>query len=441
MRSEPTFALVDGNAFYVSCERVFNPKLDKRPVVVLSNNDGCVVARSDEAKAMGVAMGVPYFSIRNDYTRQGGIALSSNYALYADMSHRMMQIIGDYAYRQEIYSIDESFVEWPGDIRHTELSRMALEMRQRIRQWIGIPVGIGIGPTKTLAKLANHLAKKHDDFKAVGLCNLMSMQVAIRESYMAHLQTDALWGIGRRWCQRLASIDIHSALDLSQAPQSQLRKHFGVVVERTALELNGISCLTLEQIPSDRQQIISSRSFGQLVTDLPSLREAISSHTAKAAAKLRRQDGFTGCIQVFLHTPRFNTQLPQHHPWIQRPLPIASQDTLHLTELACEGLRHIYKPGFRYQKAGVMLLDISSGKHVQQDCFAPHPSYDASPSRRRQLMEVMDSINQRMGRDTLHTAAQGLPKSQHPRSWQMKRSRLSPAYTTRWQELPLVSAT
>ncbi len=340
--SDSVFALVDGNAFYVSCERVFNPTLSQRPVVVLSNNDGCVVARSDEAKALGIAMGTPYFKIKREYERVGGLALSSNYTLYADLSSRMMSIIGEFSDRQEVYSIDESFIEWTG-FRHFDLDQMACQLRQQVHRWIGIPVGVGIGQTKTLAKVANRLAKRHPAFKAQGLCNLTALPSPVAERLLKETSVADVWGIGRRWSTQLEGLGIRSAWDLSQVDPPWIRKHFNVILERTALELRGVPCITMEQAPPPKQQIISSRSFGKLVTDLTSLRQAVSTYTARAAEKLRNQGSQTSAITTFLNTPPFNPSEPQYHPSVTIRLTEPTDDTLILTQAANRGLARIYQ--------------------------------------------------------------------------------------------------
>ena len=430
------FALVDGNAFYVSCERVFNPRLRDRPVVVLSNNDGCVVARSDEAKALGIAMGAPYFQIRTAYEQADGIALSSNYTLYADLSSRMMEIIGQYSDRQEVYSIDESFIEWTGFGRF-DLGEMATRLRRQVGRWTGIPVGVGIGQTKTLAKAANRLAKKHADFRASGICNLAMLAPEARAAYLAGLPVEDVWGVGRRWAARLAGNGVRTALDLGQADPHWLRQQFNSVLEKTAWELRGVSCLAMEEAPPPRQQIISSRSFGRLVDDLPSLRQAVSSYTARAAEKLRRQDSLTQALTVFLNTPPFQPGEPQHHPSITVRLAAPSQDTRTLCQAAVRGVEQIVRPGYRYQKAGVMLLEIAPARQGQLSLF--EDGGGTSPDRPR-LMAVLDGINRTMGRNTLWLAGQGLTRREREQGWRMKRGNLSPAYTTQWLDLPVVRA-
>lgn len=436
-RSESVFALVDGNAFYVSCERVFNVTLRQRPVVVLSNNDGCVVARSEEAKALGVAMGAPYFQIQRAYERAGGVALSSNYTLYADLSSRMMSIIGEYSDQQEVYSIDESFIDWTG-FRHFNLDELAMQLRQQVNRWIGIPVGIGIGPTKTLAKLANRLAKRHPAFQDQGICNLTALPMPVVQAFLAATPSEDVWGIGSRWAAKLDNLGIRSALDLSQVEPAWLRKHVSVVLERTAWELRGVPCMPLEQSPPPKQQIISSRSFGKLVTDLPSLRQAVSHYMARAAEKLRQQGSQTQTLTVFLNTPPFHSQAPQYHPTVTVRLADPTDDTLRLCQAARMGLERIYRPGFRYQKAGVMLLHLEPRHQGQRSLFSDlSPEIQAS---RDNLLAIMDQINREMGRDTLWTASQGLTVRERADTWRMKRGSLSPAYTTRWRDVPRVLA-
>jgi|UniRef100_UPI003FA39383 DNA polymerase V len=409
-RSQSAFALIDGNSFYVSCERVFNPKLEGRPVVVLSNNDGCCVARSEEAKALGVPMAAPYFQIQKDFERAGGIAYSSNYGLYADLSQRMMSVIGQFSDRQEIYSIDESFIEWTGFHRF-DLTTLARDLRQRVKRWVGIPVGVGIGSTKTLAKAANRLAKNHPDFKAHGVCNLLDLPESLQDSYLARLAVGDVWGVGARWAQKLQNLGIRSARDLKQVDPGWIRQHFSVVLERTALELRGTPCIELEEAPPPKQQIISSRSFGQPVTTLEELTQAVSAYTARAAEKLRAQASCTGALTVFLQTNPFNVKEPQYHPSMTLRLASPSADTRILIRAALSGLKHLYKPGYRYQKAGVMLLDFSAATVEQGDLFAisfqrfpiPPPASTREPTGRNSWPPSISSTKSWAG------APSGLP--------------------------------
>ncbi len=417
------FALIDGNNFYVSCERVFNPALAQTPMVVLSNNDGCVVARSNEVKALGVKMGVPWFQIRELAEKHGIRAFSSNYSLYADMSSRMMSVLAAYSPDQEMYSIDECFLGLAGFERY-DLAAYGQRMRAQVRQWIGIPVCVGIAETKTLAKLANHCAKKNlagED----GVCDLTRLDTAQRGRIFAGVPVNEVWGVGRRLSEQLGRRGIRTVEDLRQADAETLRQAFSVVLERTVRELNGVSCLSLEAVAPNKQQIISSRSFGAYVHDLAALAEAVATYTARAAEKLRRQGSQAGMLQVYIRTNPFKDNA-QYQPSITVPLPEASDDTTRLIRAAQWGLRKIYKPGYAYQKAGIALLDLRPRAQAQISLFAPAPG-------RGELMRVMDRINAVYGSGTLHSAAEGV--RQH---WRMKRGRMSPAYTTQWNQLPEV---
>jgi DNA polymerase V len=429
--SAVAYALVDGNNFFVSCERVFAPELEGRPVVVLSNNDGCCIARSDEAKALGIRMAQPYFEVRDTLARHGGVALSSNYTLYADMSRRMMEVIGDYSPEQEIYSIDESFLRFSG-FRHWDLTEHGRRLRRQVRQWTGIPVGIGIGASKTLAKLANRLAKKHPDFKAGGVCNLADIAPWNQIRYFTETAVEDLWGIGRRWGARLREMGIESAQDLKLADPELIRARFGVVLERSIRELNGISCIDLEAVRPAKQQIIASRSFGRLVDDRQSLLEAVAAHAARAATRLRQEGLAAGAIQVFLSTHRFIPNEPQHHPGILVNLSTPTADSGRLIRAARSGLRRIYKPGYRYQKAGVMLLDMWPAGTRQGELFAAN---DTDTARQERLADVLDTLNTRFGKGTLRFAAEGTGKG-----WAMRRECLTPAYTTNWRAIPVARA-
>ncbi len=422
------YALVDANNFYVSCERVFDYRLRDRPVVVLSNNDGCCVARSEEAKALGIRMGQPYFEVRNLLAQHQGRALSSNYALYADMSSRLMAVIGQFSPEQEVYSIDESFLRFTaGEARN--LTALGGQLRARVGLWTGLPVGVGFGATKTLAKLANHLAKRHPDFQAAGVCNLTEVTAGAGAGYAAELGVGAVWGIGGRWAARLRQAGIVTVADLQRADPTRLQRQFNVVLARTALELNGIPCLALAATPPPRQQIIASRSFGQPVTALAALREAVASHTARAAAGLRQEGQVAGLIQVQIGTHPFREDEPQYYPSQGVPLPLPTADTARLIRAALAGLRLIYRDGYRYHRAGIVLLDLAPAGARTGDLFAPVSA--TGETQRQGLLTVMDNINRRWGRGTLRYLAEGLAQP-----WRMRRGCMSPGYTTRWEELP-----
>lgn len=421
-----TFALIDGNNFYVSCERVFNPGLEGKPVVVLSNNDGCAVARSQEVKALGVRMGAPWFQLRDLARQHGIIALSSNYSLYADMSNRMMSVLRQFSPHQEVYSIDECFLGLEGF--HRDLSAYGQEIRQRVKQWTGIPVCVGIGPSKTLAKLANHIAKKQPEWN--GVCDLGAMPEERLNEFMAGIEVGEIWGVGRRLREQLAAMRIRTVLALKQADTALIRHRFSVVLERTVMELRGVSCLELEQFASDRQQIMCSRSFGNPVLYQAELREAVTSYTTRAAEKLRRQTSIAGAIHVFISTSPFREKDPQYSRGLTIPLPEASSNTFRLVEFALWGLKQIYRPGYRYAKAGVMLMDIVPAGSRQHSLFVD----EEVPQESTRLMQTMDAINKRMGKDTLFLAGAGTRKG-----WQMKQGNKSPCYTTCWEELVQVS--
>lgn len=420
-----SIALIDVNNFYVSCERVFNPKLEGKPVVVLSNNDGCAVARSNEVKALGVKMGEPWFQMKDLARRHGIVAYSSNYGLYADMSNRVMSILSDFSPDQEVYSIDESFLDLTG-FQHRNLTTYGQTIRQRVRQWTGLPVCVGIAPTKTLAKLANHIAKKHPQFN--GVCDLGAMNEAQRTAWLGRIEVGEVWGVGRKLDERLQAMGIPTVQALKTADPVMIRKHFSVVLERTVRELNGITCLELEDIAPDKQQIISSRSFGAYVARLEELQEAVSQYMSRAAEKLRRQHSFAGSLYVYIRTNPHREGKPQYSQGITIPLPQATDDTMALVRVALWGLKRIYRPGYEYQKAGVCLSEIVPSSVLQHDLFSRD-----TRARVGARMDVLDAVNRKMGRQALRLASDGIHQN-----WKMKAGNRSPAYTTQWGELPLV---
>ena len=427
----PVFALVDCNNFYASCEKLFAPKLRNRPVVVLSNNDGCVVARSAEVKALGIPMGVPWFKLKDDARRYGIVAFSSNYALYADMSNRVVEVLSMFSPKVEVYSIDESFLEVSGfENMPGGLAGYGVEIRQRVADWLGLAVCVGIAPTKTLAKLANHCAKKNHAGQD-GVCDFTTMQAADLDTLLGKIEVGEVWGVGRKITERLGSMGIRTVKQLRDADAETIRSRFSVVVERTVRELRGVSCLDLEEVVPDKQQIMSSRSFGQLVYSRAELEEAVASYIARAAEKLRTQNSLAGALQVYIRTNVFKPEVPQYQRAVTVPLPEATSDTRVLTAWAVRVLRHIYRPGYGYHKAGVMLADIVPKANQQFSLF----DSGAGGGRSDSLMAVFDSINQRYGRGAVRLAAEGVDKA-----WQMRRGNLSPGYTTSWDGLPVVRA-
>jgi DNA polymerase V len=415
-------ALVDCNNFYVSCERLFRPDLANQPMVVLSNNDGCVVSRSNEAKAIGIKMGQPWFECKTIAEEYGIVAMSSNYALYADLSNRVMNILAEFAPRHEVYSIDECFLDLTG-VPH--LRELTYAMRERVMRWTGIPVCVGVGSTKTLAKLANHVAKKHPRSKGVFNMNALNAEQATR--ILSQIPVEEVWGIGRKLTRRLAAHGITSANELRGASVPTLRAEFGVVVEKTQRELQGLSCIELQEIQPDKQQIISSRSFGGMVTELLVLQDAISTFVANACAKLRAQNSHASLVQVFLQTNRFRKDLPQYAPSLCAPLPYATNDSLVVNSWAAHLCEQIFKPEYQYKKAGIMLAEITPVSVVQGDLLDPFEH------RSPKLMQALDALNSRFGRETVKVSTQGAYSQ-----WQMRQERKSPNYTTSWVDLPTI---
>lgn len=420
----PVFALVDCNNFYAGCEKLFRPDLKDTPVVVLSNNDGCVVARSREAKSLGIKMGVPVFQIKAEMQRHGILAFSSNYALYADLSSRVMRTLEEMAPRVEVYSIDEAFLDLTGIESAISLVEFGQQVRERIGHWIGITVCVGIAQTKTLAKLANHAAKKYPATQ--GVVDLTNPDRQRR--LLALVPVDDVWGVGRRLSKRLNALGITTALDLANASPRAIRDQFSVVLERTVRELNGESCIELEEIPPTKKQIVCSRSFGVKVTQFELLREAVCEYATRATEKLRKEQQQAKVMTVFIRTSPFKDNEPQYSNSASGELLIPSCDTRDFIELANHLLKRIWKDGFRYAKAGVMLSDF-----YDPGMFQPGLFDDVSTrSNSQQLMSVLDTINQ-SGAGKVFFAGQGTKKD-----WSMKREHLSPAYTTRWDQLPRV---
>lgn len=413
------FALVDCNNFYASCERVFQPELRGKPVVVLSNNDGCVIARSNEAKALGVEMGAPWHLCRERFAKDGIIVRSSNYTLYGDMSGRVMQIIRTFTPYLEIYSIDEAFLSFAGF--ENRLEEHAHDLRRTVLRWTGIPVSVGIAPTKILAKVANRFAKK--DPAADGVLALADERS--QEAALARMELTDLWGVAGRLARRLNDIGVRSPLDLKKADPRFVRERFSVVMERMVYELRGIPCLPLEEIVPDRKNIMCSRSFGKSVQTRAEMEEAVSTYAARASEKMRRQKLAASSLMVFLETNSFRPQDAQYHPSQTVTLPVPSADTAKIIRAALSGLAVIWRDGYRYKKAGVMLLDLIPAATVQGALF-DRPDDARSQAR----MQTMDKLNAHYGRDTLTFGATG-----RRRAWKLRREFLSPCYTTNWDDL------
>lgn len=419
------FGLIDANNFYASCERIFRPDLNGRPIVVVSNNDGCVVARSAEAKKLQIRMGDPLF--KNDrFFRQNGVQVfSSNYALYGDMSNRMMTLIGEMAAGQEIYSIDESFIDASGISACMTLEDYGRQIRAHIKQCTHLTVGIGFSTTKTLAKLANYAAKKYT--KAGGVIDLTSPDR--QRKLMAITDVSEVWGVGGRIEKRLKAMGIHKALDLANANPSMIRDHFSVVLARTVRELRGESCIALEEMPPPKQQIVCSKSFGQRVTQLEDMQHALCTYAARAAEKLRDQGSRCRHITVFIATSRYANE-PHYGNSTSVICEYPTSDSRDIISLAMQALACIWRDGYRYAKAGVMLGDFYQADVAQFDLFSDQlPRAGAD-----KLMATIDKIN-KAGLGKVYFAGQG-----RDNFWQMKREMLSPRYTTRWDELPVAKA-
>ncbi len=422
-----TYGLIDGNCFYCSCERVFRPSLKGRALVSLSNNDGCVISRSDEAKALGIKMGQPWFEIKH-LEEKGLMALSSNFALYGDMSERMMEIIGRYSPRQEVYSIDESFLDLSGIAEN--LTDYGQKIRNAILRETGIPTCVGIGATKTLAKLANHIAKKQPTWG--GVCDLTQLDRYQLADIMKNIEVGEVWGIGRRISCRLNELGIYTVFDLARMKPEAARAEFSIVVGKTIQELRGISRVDLEEVPDPKKQIISSRSFGLPMTDLPTLQSALSEFVAIACNKLRGQNSVAASMQIFIRTSPFDKGKQYGNSHLVTP-PYPTADNLVFTKYALRALEFIWRPGFKYKKAGVMLMDISPADSIQGELFPVEPEND----KRAQLMVTLDGINARYGRGSVKTGSIGFHDREH---WYMRQERKSQGYTTNWNEVLIARA-
>lgn len=420
------YALVDCNNFFVSCERVFNPGLSNTPVVVLSNNDGCVIARSNEAKALGIKMGSPAFKNRDIFLEHGVKVCSSNYSLYGDMSSRVMSCLAASVPEIEIYSIDEAFLMLSSLPRKPEL--FARDLRARVLRWTGIPVSIGIGSTKTLAKVANRFAKKHPEHG--GVLDLTGNSRLQR--YLQLTEIEDIWGIGRRYALFLKSYGIRTAWDYARQPQVWIKSKMGVTGVHTLLEIQGKPCFDLEKCPKPSKTIISSRSFGKGVTSLDELREAVASYVSRAAEKLRKQGLVCSSLMVFAHTNRFREDQSQYSSSRVTGIPYPTDYTPVLIKYAHSMLEKIYKSGYVYKKAGIMLAETEDKHQKQLTFFMPSKKRE---QKEQKITAAMDRINKQWGRQTLRTAAEGTTKS-----WSMKRGLLSPGYTTSWKELPVADA-
>jgi DNA polymerase V len=420
----PIFALVDCNNFYASCERVFNPKLNGQPIVVLSNNDGCVVARSNEAKTLGIGMGVPEFQIRPFLREHQVQVFSSNYTLYGDMSQRVMETLDPFSPELEIYSIDEAFLSLSG-FSSRNLTEYGHIIRTTVKRWTGLPLSVGIAETKTLAKIANRIAKRTPDLEGV----LDLLACPNRDALLRRVPVEEVWGIGQNHARVLNQNGITTALQLREVDDQWIRKRIGVVGLRLVLELRGVSCLDLEQCPAPKQSLTCSRAFGKLISTLAEMEEAVSVYTSRVAEKLRRERLAASVLTVCLTTNEFKDG-PQYSNTLTLKLPIVTDSTADLIGSAIQSIRAIYRGGYHYKKAGVMLTGLVPAGQIQADLFD-----DQDRRKSNRLMSALDAVNDRWGAGTLHYASSGFTKS-----WKTQFHHRSPAYTTDWNSLPIVNA-
>jgi DNA polymerase V len=423
LRNKRIYALADANTFYASAERVFRPDLEGKPIVVLSNNDGCVIAQSKEAKAvLDIRMAKPWFELEAEGKKHSVVVFSSNYELYAAMSNRFMATLRQFTPRQEVYSIDESFLDMTGINRN--LTEYGQEIRATVKQWTKLPICVGFGHSKTLAKLANHCAKKQDRWS--GVCDLTALSEPELASILEQLPVSKVWGIGSRLERRLNAVGIMNVLRLKRANPKRILDHFGVLMERTVLELNGEPWLELDDMRPESKQVMSSRSFGARITELRDLVEAITFHAANAAHRMRKQNLSANTVFAFVQNSPFDQA--EFYPGSEAiALPAPTNSTLQINRAAQYLLKKIYKPGVYYQKAGVMLMDLVPNEGRQDDLFG----YSQEDDKSTRLMEALDRINQKYTRGTIKLASEGIDKA-----WAMRRDYKSPSYCGDWSELP-----
>jgi DNA polymerase V len=413
-------ALVDCNNFYASCERLFQPHLQKKPIVVLSNNDGCVIARSDEAKALGIEMGTPAFMLEPVLQQHDVSVFSSNYTLYGDLSDRVMSHLSRFADDMEIYSIDEAFLNLIS-FRYNNLTEYGLTIRNTILQNVGIPVSIGIAPSKTLAKMANRLVKKkHTPLGVHCLDTNEKIQYALQ-----HTEVKDIWGVGSQYAKLLTRNGFTTAWDLSQAPEDWVKKNMSVVGQRLYNELKGISCIAMEEVPPKKKMICVARGFGKVISEKHEVMEALANYTALVAAKLRREQLATNTIQIFIQTNAHRSSDKQYFRSIAIQLPVATNSTNEMLHHVHKAFDTIYRSGYNYSKTGCTAMELVPETQVQYNMF-----YNENRARNSTLMKVMDKVNTSFGRNAVRFALQGFGTR-----WKLRQLKLSPCYTTRIEEL------
>ena len=420
---EQSIALIDCNSFYASCERIFNPKLLGKPIVVLSNNDGCIITRSSEAKALGIKMGDPYFKVKKIIEKNNIKVFSSNYSLYGDISQRVMEILLSFSPDVEIYSIDEAFLSFNG-FKNYELLKYCKHIRKTIKQNVGIPVSVGVGSTKTLSKIANHLAKKDDNYE--GVCILKDKK-KIQEA-LNKTEIGDVWGIGRQFSKFLKNQKIYTAAQFAYLDRRWIRKKMGVLGEKTQLELQGVSCLDIELIPSIKKSCCVSRSFNRPLCTIEEIKESIVNYGSRAAEKIREGNLIAQSMNVFILTNYFNKKEKQYSNSIKLQLDYPTNNSMVIVKRAVDGIERIFKKGYMYKKAGIILHDLHNSSLVRG-------LLDYDRPRSESLMKSLDEINYRYGSSTLKIAAEGIEKN-----WQMQRKKISPCYTTRFSDLMIVKS-
>ncbi|MDC4339749.1 Y-family DNA polymerase [Acinetobacter baumannii] len=424
------FFLIDVNNMYVSCERVFDPSLNNKPVIVLSNNDGCAVARSNESKALGIKMGVPLFQIKDIVQQHKVLVLSSNYAMYAEMSRRFHTILASYVTAEEVelYSIDECFVDFTAYEKNFDLEKVGQQMRQQIWKWLGLPVCVGIGRSKTEAKIANHIAKKNPGFNSV--CDLVNMDPCNKEYYFAQIDVSEVWGVGRKHSKKLQSMGINTVLDLACAEPREMQKRFSIVMARTIYELQGISCIEIEHTPPSKKQIVASRSFGGRVTELTDLKEAISMYAQDACKRLRDEGLLCGCMITFVQSNPFDPNVPFYNKSITGSFSEPTDCAIDFVKAATRMLNDIYKEGIKYKKCGVVLTCLEPKSGHTYDLLTDFKQIE----KKECLMQAMDGIHGKFGKKKIGVGPCFIPN----RNWSMSRDKLS-RNPFRWDELPLIT--
>ncbi|MDC5602458.1 Y-family DNA polymerase [Acinetobacter baumannii] len=423
------FFLIDVNNMYVSCERVFDPSLNDRPVIVLSNNDGCAVARSNESKALGIKMGVPLFQIKDIVQQHNVLVLSSNYAMYAEMSRRFHTILASYVTDEEVepYSIDECFVDFTAYEKNFDLEKVGQQMRQQIWKWLGLPVCVGIGRSKTEAKIANHIAKKNPGFNSV--CDLVNMDPCNKEYYFSLIDVSEVWGVGRKHSKKLQGMGINTVLDLACAEPREMQKKFSIVMARTIYELQGISCIEIEHTPPSKKQIVASRSFGGRVTELTDLKEAISMYAQDACKRLRDEGLLCGCMIAFVQSNPFDPNVPFYNKSITGSFSEPTDCAIDFVRAAVKMVSDIFKEGIKYKKCGVILTGLEPKAGHTYDLLTDFEVIE----KKEQLMKTLDNVHTKFGKKKLGVGPCYVPG----RNWSMSRNKLS-RNPFRWDELLII---